>query len=579
MTSKFTDVYRSSFITLDRNLQQTNSTQLYFRQLLPPLNTVSGDFFSLSPAQGSDPTIRLNKYDADGTFLGYGYLYDTSFNVPGEGPTGPTGPTGPIGPTGLPGSATNTGATGPPGILSVEGTGYGNLVIYDTTAGPTGSVVYSSSIEVDASGHLLPTTSYTYDLGSTGAHWRDLYLSEGTIYLGPTGTIGGDETGSVLLNATNGRVVGIGTTTPNKQLGISLDVSGGAYFGVSGEGSARIVAQSGTTYFETGRSKALGTNNTLVIGSIGATAQVMRIDTSEERVGVNGVPAFPLHVITSNTNSASRQIVASADAAGQFYTYLSAISGPSAYYGSFGARRDDVPGGLDLYINPTPFSGNVGVGYLNGATLPGSKLNVNGNVTISGDCLPAVDGAFDLGSPSQKWRSLYLSGASLFLGTNTKISSTATGPMNMTFINAGLTISNGTNTGTVYDSYFNPPEPVAQSRIPVFYNAVSAGQSPITLPFFPNDITTNGNYLIQVEITIFNGLDSPAFITINENGSAVVNFIVPPFTIPGSLPEQTTTYTATYPFSTIYAHSVTINNQFNTLGSLQVQVYVLFLSP
>lgn len=575
--SKFSDVYRSSFITLDRNLQQTNNTQLYFRQLLPPLNTASGDFFSLSPAQGVDPSIRINKYDADGAFLGYGYLYDTVFNVPGAGPTGPTGPTGPVGPTGLPGSATNTGATGPPGILSVEGTGYGNLVIYDTTAGPTGSVVYAPSIEVDSSGNLLPTTSYTYDLGSAGAHWRDLYLSSGTIYVGPTGTIGADGSGNLRLNAGNSQGVGINTQNDALPSGFALCASGNVLVGGLNN-SNRIILNpnsgpNSASYIQS--SSAGGIRFT----QLGMNDYSLYVDTSEQRVGINGVPAFPLHVITSNTNSASRQIVASADAAGKFYTYMSAISGPTAYYGSIGARRDDSPAGLDLYINPTPFSGNVGIGYTNGSALPGSKLNVYGNVTISGGLLPAYDSAGDLGSSALKWRSLYLSAGSLYLGPNTKISSTAGSTMNLQMINGGMQISNGTNAGLVYDSYFNPPEPAAQSRVPVFYNGVQIGENPVTLPFEPNDITTSGNYLIQVEVTIFNGVNNPVFISINENGSAVLNFIIPPFTIPGGLSEQTTTYTATYPFSSIYSHSVTINNQFNTLGTLQVAVSVLFLSP
>jgi hypothetical protein len=72
------------------------------------------------------------------------------------------------------------------------------------------------------SNHHYPNASYTYDLGSSSAYWRDLYLSTGTIYMGPTGTIGADSAGNVLINKSNGRGLGVGVTTP----ATSLEVSG-----------------------------------------------------------------------------------------------------------------------------------------------------------------------------------------------------------------------------------------------------------------------------------------------------------------------------------------------------------------
>jgi hypothetical protein len=82
MEQKFSDVYRTSFLTLDRYLQQSNTAQFYFRPLLPPLNTVSGEFYSLSPAQGTDPSIRINEFSSNGTLVGYGYVYDSAINTP-----------------------------------------------------------------------------------------------------------------------------------------------------------------------------------------------------------------------------------------------------------------------------------------------------------------------------------------------------------------------------------------------------------------------------------------------------------------------------------------------------------------
>tara|TARA_S200002703_G_scaffold159908_1_gene175386 strand:- start:1708 stop:3339 length:1632 start_codon:yes stop_codon:yes gene_type:complete len=67
--------------------------------------------------------------------------------------------------------------------------------------------------------------------------------------------------------------------------------------------------------------------------------------------------------------------------------------------------------------------GNVGIG----TTSPAAKLHVggntilSGNLDISGSITPAKDVAFDIGSPTKRFKDLYLSGDSIFLG-ETKLS-------------------------------------------------------------------------------------------------------------------------------------------------------------
>jgi hypothetical protein len=102
--------------------------------------------------------------------------------------------------SGTPGS---TGSTGPTGIMGPTGsfsgvltTGSGHVAVY----GPTG-LAYSTimSIGVDS---IYPTTSLTYDLGTSAERWRSLYVGPGTINIaGPAGitggTIGSDDGGIV----------------------------------------------------------------------------------------------------------------------------------------------------------------------------------------------------------------------------------------------------------------------------------------------------------------------------------------------------------------------------------------------
>ena len=109
----------------------TNNSQLYFRALQKPYQTVSGEYFSLSAAQTTDPTIRINQFSADGAFVNFGYLYDTRFNPPpgatggATGPTGPgvgsTGPAGAPGTNGTDGTGGSTGPTGPVGLTGPTG--------------------------------------------------------------------------------------------------------------------------------------------------------------------------------------------------------------------------------------------------------------------------------------------------------------------------------------------------------------------------------------------------------------------------------------------------------------------------
>ena len=175
MSRKTSDVFRTSFMTMDGTFD-TNNSQLYFRPLQRPYQTVSGEFYSLSAAQTTDPTIRINQYSSNGTFINFGYLYDSVFNQPPgvTGMTGVAGPTGPVGLTGPQGFGDTgmTGVTGPTGPIGLTGPqGFGDT----GSTGPTGPVGLTGS---------------TGDIGPTG-------LIGVTGYTGPTGLQGSPGTGSI----------------------------------------------------------------------------------------------------------------------------------------------------------------------------------------------------------------------------------------------------------------------------------------------------------------------------------------------------------------------------------------------
>jgi collagen type VII alpha len=202
MSRKTSDVFRTSFMTMDGTFD-TNNSQLYFRPLQRPYQTLSGEFFSLSAAQGSDPTLRINQFSSNGTFVAYGYLYDSVFNPPPGvtgtiGSTGVTGATGPIG-TGPTGQAGPAGVTGPIGSTGFTGS---------TGAGATGPTGYT--------GYTGPAgpTGVTGSGGSTG--------STGPLgFTGPAGPVGpGGGTGSIGPPGFTGSAGPAGPTGPTPTLSV-----------------------------------------------------------------------------------------------------------------------------------------------------------------------------------------------------------------------------------------------------------------------------------------------------------------------------------------------------------------------
>ena len=226
MSRKTSDVFRTSFLTMDGTFD-TNNSQLYFRALQKPFNTVSGEYFSLSAAQTTDPTLRINQYAADGTYLGFGYLYDSSFNLPpgftgGTGKTGPTGPpgTGPTGETGPTGVTGPTGQTGPPGTGPTGDTGPTGPTGPTGTTGPTGPIGLTGPTGPTGTTGSTGVTGSTGPFGVTGATGPP---GSGQSFTGPTGpspslnaqavaVAGGTGTNSLAYTFDSISWMGVGTT-------------------------------------------------------------------------------------------------------------------------------------------------------------------------------------------------------------------------------------------------------------------------------------------------------------------------------------------------------------------------------
>ena len=93
-------------------------------------------------------------------------LYFTGYLSSTTGPVGPIGPQGPTGPQGIPGTAVNTGATGPPGITQLPDYGYMSLT-HAEVVGPTNIIAFNSGI---AHGNIQQMNANTLILNQPGVY-------------------------------------------------------------------------------------------------------------------------------------------------------------------------------------------------------------------------------------------------------------------------------------------------------------------------------------------------------------------------------------------------------------------------
>ena len=78
---------------------------------------------------------------------------------------------------------------------------------------------------LDVQGDILPTENVTYDLGSTTRRWKDLWLSNSTIYLGNS-TISANTTSIVLTNPQGGTTILTGASGAGEVTGAIVSVTG-----------------------------------------------------------------------------------------------------------------------------------------------------------------------------------------------------------------------------------------------------------------------------------------------------------------------------------------------------------------
>jgi hypothetical protein len=278
-----------------------------------------------------------------------------------------------------------------------------------------------------------------------------------------------------------------GTVTTNAQPNItsvgtlaSIAVTGNANVGNIGTGGL-VIATGNVTGGNLNTAGALSVTGNANVGNIGATIGVFTGNISSQNAGVSNLTTT--NTLTVNTNATIGNIssvgnvtVTSNIAAGNISTSGTLIVTGNAAAGNLNVGAIVAVGQIsttdNLVVTGNITSGNIstGRGIFSGNVSSGNlstsgNLNVSANShianlaitgNITGALLPSANVTYNLGSPTQRWKDLYLSGSTIYLGATGELTTDNTGALSVTgnltttanLNSANVTTGNITSTGT-----------------------------------------------------------------------------------------------------------------------------------
>ena len=270
-------------------------------------------------------------------------------------------------------------------------------------------------------GSILPGVGLTHDLGSSTKRWRDVYARTGSF----TGDVSVTGNLTVLGTTTtvNSTAVNIGDNIVQLNTQSPAQSTGGLYVADTNAGiTGSLIWDSSTDRWKSG---VVGAEINLV--TTGSTDNLYN-----KTIGISGTSSSTINggtswalgyfgtsgALTSSTVGNAGQILLSNGSSAPSWTSLSSIantnsivtgSGTAGYHAKF-TSGNAVADGV-IYDD--------GFGIAIGATATnGNKLSVNGSAAVSGSILPGSDNAYDFGSASKKWNTVY---ASSLTGSLTKL--------------------------------------------------------------------------------------------------------------------------------------------------------------
>ena len=375
--------------------------------------------------------------------------------------------------------------------LSVDGPvdlgNVGNLIIGGITAN------YVLTVKSDGSGlNWLPTQQVTTNPGGVDSQ---VQFNDNNIFGGNarltfnkvsgllTATSIAAEGGNVSnINASN--VIGTvtsatsaATITTNAQPNItsvgtltSVDVTGNANVGNLGTPGLVVAAGNitGANLSTAGVLSVIGNAN---VGNIGATIGVFTGNISSQNAGVSNLTTT--NTLTVNTNATIGNI----SSVGNVTVTSNITAGNISTGGTLTVTGNAAAGNLNvgavvavglisttdsLTVTGNITSGNIttGRGTFSG-NVSASNISASGNLAVSGNTsvsnvtvsgnitgalLPSANVTYNLGSPTQRWKDLYLSGSTIYLGAAGELTTDNSGALSIT---ANLTTTANVNSGNV----------------------------------------------------------------------------------------------------------------------------------
>ena len=280
-------------------------------------------------------------------------------------------------------------------------------IYFDNNGIPTGNVGFTfdsttGNFAVPGnstfSGNLLPNANITYDLGSATKRWKDLYLSNNTIYLGNS-TISAIA-GNITLSSADGAVFEVTgnanvTTIVNGNSNISVNANGNVTTSVAGVANVLVVSNVGTTVTGNVAATGIKTNNLYYANGTawnfggdpgGANTQLQF--NSDETFGGSANLTFnaSTNVMTlggnlsvgnvSGANLISANYLVSNSGCVSVNGAVIAFNSGTGAAGIFSSLATDINFGL---------AANVTIGSTTGTSNVRGQLSVGGNATITGN--------------------------------------------------------------------------------------------------------------------------------------------------------------------------------------------------
>ena len=420
VTPNLNDIIYEKQAILSSNISNfTNITGFYF------LSSIASAFKAYITVIVTGPTNKYAFWEINSVYTPNGWAYTSTF-------------TGDI--TGIIFNVADDSGTAKIQYKNSNGAGYSSIIRYRaTTTAPAGSSPSGGQgLFNSTSNNYIQNTLLYANTPETVASASDITISNDILNIGGATTLFVSKTtdasnsssaslvvsggASIAKKLLVGSQVGIGTSSPAFDLDISGDIN------ISGD-----IYQNGTIY--SGSSLWTGTQSgdyyinpvTAKVG-LNTTSPSTNLDVNG---GVKTLTLTAGSILSTNASASNLSVT-------------------------------NVTASTVVASNIT--SGNVSVSNMVAANITSSHLAVTNlsftNMTISSSLIPSANVTYDLGTPTQRWKDLYLSGNTIHLGDSVSISASTSGnvvistasndtPVSFTLVSSSNMYTNAMTAGSI----------------------------------------------------------------------------------------------------------------------------------